>query len=98
MRPIRATVEVPQDLQAVFDFLDVMANHEPFTDHMLTNWRYSGPPSGIGSRAQVTAIAGWRSEEVEIEVIAATPPHRIVERNIGAKGRRIATGTYELEP
>jgi hypothetical protein len=28
----------------------VMADHEAFTDHMLTDWSYSGQPAGVGSR------------------------------------------------
>jgi hypothetical protein len=82
----------------VFDFLDVMANHEPFTNHMLKDWEYSGPERGIGSKARVKATLGGRAEEVEIEVIAAQRPRTIVEQNVGARGRRIATGTYTLEP
>jgi hypothetical protein len=82
----------------VYDFLDVMANHEPFTDHMLQNWEYSGPDRGIGAKAKVTAKLGGRSEPVEIEVIAGERPTTIVEQNVGAGGRRIGTGTYTLEP
>jgi hypothetical protein len=74
-----------------------MANHEPFTNHMLQDWEYSGPDRGIGARANVTAKLGGRSEPVEIEVIAAERPRMIVEQNVGAHGRRIATGTYTLE-
>jgi hypothetical protein len=82
----------------VYDFLDVMANHEPFTNHMLTDWEYSGPERGIGSKAKVTAKLGGRSERVEIEVIAGERPKEIVEQNVGAGGRRVGTGTYTLEP
>jgi hypothetical protein len=65
---------------------------------MLRDWEYSGPDRGIGSKARVTATAGGRSDTVEIEVIAAARPNTIVERNVSAGGRRIATGTYRLEP
>jgi hypothetical protein len=98
MRPVRVTTDVAQTPEDVYDFLDVMANHEPFTNHMLKDWQYAGPDRGIGSKAAVTAVMGGRSEPVEIEVIAAERPVRIVERNIGAGGRRVATGTYTLEP
>ncbi len=81
----------------VFDFLDVMANHESFTDHALTDWTCSGPARGIGSKATVTASAGGREDRVEIEVVAAEPPATIVEENVGAGGRRIANGSYHLE-
>lgn len=97
MKPVTVTVEVPQKIEDVFAFLDVMANHEPFTDHILTNWRYEGPPSGVGSKAKVTSVAGPVKDEISFEVISAQAPTQIVERNVGAKGKRVATGTYDLE-
>jgi hypothetical protein len=97
MKPVRVTIDVPHPRQQVFEFLDVMSNHEPFTNHMLQNWEYSGPARGIGSKARVTVNAGGRSEQVEIEVIAAERPNTIVEQNVGAGGRRVGTGTYTLE-
>jgi hypothetical protein len=97
MKPVRVTIDVPNPREQVYDFLDVMANHEPFTDHMLTDWRYSGPDRGVGSKATVTAKAAGRSETVEFEVVAAERPRMIVEQNVGAGGRRVATGTYVLE-
>ena len=98
MKPVRVTIDTPQPPEQVYDFLDVMANHEPFTNHMLRDWEYSGPDRGIGSKAKVTATGGGRRDTVEIEVIAAERPNTIVERNVSAGGRRIGTGTYRLEP
>lgn len=94
--PVQVSIDVPQARSDVFDFLDVMANHEPFTNHMLIDWSYSGPPRGVGSRARVHSKAGGRPVPVEIEVIAAEAPARIVERNVSAGGRRVGLGTYEL--
>lgn len=74
-----------------------MSNHELFTNHMLKDWEYSGPDRGIGARAKVRATLGGRSEAVQFEVIAGERPKTIVEQNVGARGRRIATGTYTLE-
>jgi hypothetical protein len=90
-------IEVPQSREDVYDFLDVMANLEPFTDHMLRNWRCSGPERGVGSRAKVDAVALGRTEEVEIEVIDAERPVRIVERNVVPARGRVGTGSYVLE-
>src|SRR5690242_5529370 len=98
MRPVRVTTTVPYPSDRVYDFLDVMANHEPFTNHMLKDWEYSGPERGVGAKARVKASLGGRTEPVEIEVIAAERPRTIVEQNVSAGGRRIATGTYILEP
>jgi hypothetical protein len=96
MRPVRVTIDIPQPIEEVYDFLDVMANHEPFTNHILRDWEYSGPDRGVGSKARVHASAGGRTDTVDIEVIDAERPARIVERNVGAGGKRVATGTYTL--
>lgn len=90
------TNEVPYPREDVYDFLDVMSNHEPFTDHMLRDWEYEGPERGVGSKAKVKASAAGRTDSIEIEVVAAERPTRIVERNVGAGGRRVANGTYVL--
>ena len=96
MQPVQVTVDVPRPIEEVYDFLDVMANHEPFTNHILKDWEYSGPDRGVGSRARVHVSAAGRTDTVDIEVVDAERPTRIVERNIGAGGKRIATGTYTL--
>lgn len=92
------SIDVPQTPEQVYDFLDVMAHHERFTDHYLTNWRHSGPDRGVGSGATVTAALGGTKADVTIEVVEARAPRRIVERNISAAGRRRAHGTYDIEP
>jgi carbon monoxide dehydrogenase subunit G len=97
MNPVRVTIDVPQQREQVFDFLDVMANHEPFTNHIMRDWEYSGPPTGVGSRARVHVKGAGRTDVVDIEVVSATRPEVIVEQNVGARGRRIANGTYTLE-
>ena len=91
------TTEVPYPREEVYDFLDVMSNHEPFTNHMLRDWKCRRPRSrNRVERVQVTASAGGRTDSVEIEVVAAERPTRIVERNVGAGGRRVANGIYVL--
>ena len=97
MRAVTVAIDVPNPREEVFDFLDLMANHEPFTDHVMTNWEYSGPARGVGSKATVRVMAAGRTDLIDIEVVDAEPPSRIVEQNVGAKGRRHATGTYTLQ-
>jgi hypothetical protein len=95
MKPVRVSIDVPRAREDVFDFLDVLANHELFTGHMFRDWRYEGPERGVGAKAKVTAVAGGRTETIDIEVIEAERPTRTVERNVGSSGR-VATGTYTL--
>ena len=98
MKSVTVSIDVPQTPEQVYDFLDVIARHERFTNHYLTDWRYSGPDRGIGSCATVTAALGGTKTDVSIEVVEADPPRRIVERNVSAAGRRLAHGTYTIEP
>jgi len=96
MKPVRVSIDVPQAREDVYDFLDVLANHELFTDHMLRDWRCEGPARGVGAKVRVTAVVGGRAEAVDVEVIEAERPVRNKERNVGASGR-VATGTYTLD-
>src|SRR4051794_19651830 len=96
-KPVTVTVDVPQDRDQVYDFLDVMANHEPFTDHLMRDWELSGPARGIGSKARVHVSALGRSDTIDIEVTDAQAPERIVERNTAEKAGRVGQGTYVLE-
>ena len=96
MRSVQVNVDVPQSVEEVYDFLDVLSNHALFTDHMMRDWRYDGPARGVGAKATITAFAAGRTDAIHLEVIEAERPTRNAERNVGAAGRRVATGTYTL--
>jgi hypothetical protein len=97
MKPVRVGVTVPQHREEVYGFLDVMANHRSFTDHFLVDWECSGPERGVGSRARVRTRGSIGSDVIDIQVVSARRPETITEENVGANGRRHATGTYTLE-
>jgi uncharacterized protein YndB with AHSA1/START domain len=96
MKPVTVTVDVPNPREQVYEFLDVLANHEPFTDHLVVDWQYSGPRAGVGAKANARVKAPGSNENVHIEVIEADPPRRIVEESLSAGGKRRTRGTYTL--
>ena len=97
MRPVTVTITVPNGREQVYDFLDVLANHEPFTDHMLVDWHYCGPSSGLGARARMRLNKRGRADWMDLEVVEAHRPTTTVEETVGAGGRRRTRGTYVLE-
>ena len=97
MKPVTVTITVPQQRERVYTFLDVLANHESFTDHLLVDWHLSGPSAGVGAKAKVKTAAPVSNEQLEVTVVDVEAPVRIVEETLGAGGRRRTRGTYLLE-
>ena len=95
-RPVTVSIDVPQDREHVYELLDVLANHEAFTDHLLRDWQLSGPRRGVGAKARVRTRALGVSDVVEIEVVDAEKPSRIVESNVATRAGRVGEGTYRL--
>ncbi len=98
MKLIEVSVGIDRPIEEVFAYLDVMANHEQFTDHMLVDWSFSGPPTGVGSVARLRAALPGPKDWTEITVVEAEPPTRTVEQGVSAGGRRRKQGTYTLRP
>jgi ribosome-associated toxin RatA of RatAB toxin-antitoxin module len=97
MKPVTVAIEVPQPRERVYDFLDVLGNHEQFTDHFLVGWELSGPPSGVGAKARMQVKSLGIKDTVDTEVVASERPRMTAEESISAKGRRHTRGTYRLE-
>ena len=97
MRPLVSTVTVDRPRGEVFDHLDVLANHEQFTDHYLRDWACEGPACGVGARARMRAVAPGTSRPLTMEVVSATRPERIVEESVDPSGTRRGRGTFVLD-
>jgi hypothetical protein len=97
VKPVSVSVAVPTSREEVYRFLDVLANHESFTNHMLVDWSYAGPPSGVGARARMRVKKPGRADWIDLEVIDAKPPRGSTEESVSAGGRRRTRGTYRLE-
>jgi uncharacterized membrane protein len=96
MKPIKVSTTIDRPRTEVYEYLDVLANHEAFCDHFLTDWSASGPPSGVGAKVRVKAKAPGPETWIDIEAIESTFPERTVETATSAGGRRRTRGTYTL--
>jgi hypothetical protein len=97
MKPITASVRVERPRDEVFAYLDVLANHVGFTDHMLVDWSFAGPTSGVGAKARMRAALPGPKDWMELEVIESRAPITTVEETVSAKGRRRTRGAYVLD-
>jgi hypothetical protein len=97
MKPVTATVTVPQPREQVYDFLDVLSNHERFTDHFMVDWKFSGPAAGVGAKAHVRVKSPGPDDWLDMTVISGDRPGTTTEESVGAKGKRRTRGTYTLE-
>jgi uncharacterized protein YndB with AHSA1/START domain len=96
MKPIEVSTHVDRPREEVYAFLDVLGNHEPFTDHMLVDWTLDGPATGVGAKARMRAKAPGPAQWIDMEVVAAEAPSTIVEEAVSAGGKRRTRGTYTL--
>jgi ribosome-associated toxin RatA of RatAB toxin-antitoxin module len=99
VKPVSVSVKVPNSPHQVYEFLDVLANHERFTDHFMVDWELSGPERGVGAKANVRVKATVEKDWTDIEVVEADADRRIVEEATGGpSAKRRTRGTYLLEP
>lgn len=96
MKPVTVSVSVTRPREEVFDFLDVLANHAGFNDHMFTDWSFSGPSRGIGAKGRARINAPASREWIEIEVVESERPTHTIEKGVSANGKRRTRGTYRL--
>ena len=96
MKPIKVSTVIARPRAEVYEHLDVLANHEAFCDHFLTDWSVSGPASGVGAKVRVKAKAPGPETWIDIEVVEAKAPERTVETATSAGGKRRTRGTYTL--
>jgi hypothetical protein len=97
VKTVTVTTTVSKPVEEVYGFLDVLANHEPFVDHLFTDWSFSGPERGVGAKAEARTNTPMSQDWTEFEIVEAEAPSRIVEIAIGAKGKRRTRGTYALQ-
>jgi len=96
VKPVTVETTVAKPPAAVFDFLDLLPNHESFLDHWLVDWEFSGPPRGVGAKARARANTVGSQDWTEFELLEAEAPRRIVEEGVGNNGKRRTRGTYRF--
>jgi uncharacterized membrane protein len=94
--PITVSVEVARPRQEVFDYVDVLANHEDWLSHLYKGWSFEGPRRGVGAIARAQVDAPAAQEKVSFEVVESEAPERIVEEGESAHGKRETRGTYRF--
>lgn len=97
MKPVTVAATVAKPPAGVFEFLEVLANHEGFLDHYLVDWRFSGPRRGVGAKARARVDAPGSQDHFELEVTEAEAPRLIAEQGVSSGGKRKTRGTYRLE-
>jgi hypothetical protein len=95
MQPVTVSVDVGVPREQVFEFLDVLANHEPILDHAFTDWEFSGPRRGVGAKARARANTVGSQDWTEFEVVEVGPD-LLVEEGVGNNGKRRTRGSYRL--
>jgi uncharacterized membrane protein len=98
MKPVSVSVDVPNPSQQVYDFLEVLGNHERFMDHFMVDWELSGPRRGVGAKANVRVKATTEKDWTDVEIVEADAGRRLVEETVGgSSAKRRTRGTYSLE-
>ena len=101
MDPLTVSTVISAPREAVFDYLEDIANHAEFTDHFLKDWhltRIDSVGRGAGARFRVDAPLnrfGWAG----VTFAEVERPHRLVEVGGTGKNNRIRTlGIWQLDP
>lgn len=94
--PVTVAVEVGRPRQEVFDYVDVLANHERWMSRLYKDWSFAGPKRGVGAIAKAQVDAPAAREQVRFEVVESVAPERIVEAGESAHGKRETRGTYRF--
>jgi hypothetical protein len=98
VKPVTVSIDVPNSTHQVYEFLEVLGNHEAFMDHFMVDWELSGPKRGVGAKANVRVKATAERDWTDVEIVEADSGRRLVEETVGGpSAERRTRGTYLLE-
>ena len=78
MKPVTVSTTVSKSRDEVFDFLDLLANHEGFMDHLFVDWSFSGPPRGVGAKTRVRVTKPGRATNRVMRQTALKAPILVI--------------------
>ena len=78
MKPVTVSIEVPNSTHQVYEFLEVLGNHESFMDHFMVDWQLSGPKGGVGSKANVRVKATVEKDWTDVEMVEMPRSERLM--------------------
>ena len=90
MKPVTVSVDVPNSTQQVYEFLEVLGNHESFMDHFMVDWQLSGPKRGWGAKANVRVKATAEKDWTDVEIVEADSTAGWSRRPSAARARSAA--------
>ncbi len=101
MDPVTVSTVISAPREAIFEYLEDIANHPEFTDHFLRDWhltRIDSVGRGAGVRFRIAAPLS-RFSWAEVTFAEVERPSRIVEVGRTGKNNRIRTlGIWQLDP
>jgi hypothetical protein len=98
MLPVTAQTSISAEREEIYGYIADLALRPAWCDHYLKDYRLAGPrSSGVGAAARYLIDAPLSRLYMEVTVIEAESPRRIVERAHGGRNLRTKGGvTWEL--
>ncbi len=99
--PVTVSVIIDAPREAVFDYLQDVANRPEFTDHFLADWRLTREGTvGVGAGARFRMKMRMnRYAWADTALVDVERPHSIVEAGRSGKANRVRTlATWKLAP
>jgi uncharacterized protein YndB with AHSA1/START domain len=98
MLPVTAQASISASREAIYDYIADLALRPAWCDHFQEDYRLAGPRSkGLGAAARYLLDPPLSSLYLEVAIVEAESPRRIVERAHGGRNLRTKGGvTWEL--
>jgi len=98
MLPVTAQASISASREEIYDYVADLALRPAWCDHFQKDYRLAGPRSkGLGAAARYLLDAPLSKLYMEVTIVEAESPRRIVERAHGGRNLRTNGGvTWEL--